>query len=137
MRPRLVAALVTAVGGLGAACAAPGPDDAPTPTAPLGPAAVYRTVGTGGDAALLEGVVRIVDGCLYVDGQEGTGRYFPYFPVTDTAWEDDTLVWDGGRYVDGDPISLGGGEIGPGGLTDAVAPAGCDDSQGWIVAQRR
>ena len=80
MRPRLVAALVTAVGGLGAACAAPGPDDAPTPTAPLGPAGVYRNVGT---------------------------------------------------------VSLAGGEMGSGGLTDAVAPDGCDDSQGWVVAQRR
>ena len=140
MRPRLVATLVSvaAVGGLGAACGVvPGIGDAPTPTEPLGPAAVYRNVGTGGDEAQLEGVVRIVDGCLYVDGPEESGRHFPYFPVTDTAWEDDTLVWNGGRYVDGDRISLAGGELGSGGLTDAVAPDGCDDSQGWVVAQRR
>lgn len=137
MRPRLVAALATAaaVGGLGSACGVvPGTDAAPTPTEPLGPAAVYRNVGTEGLDALLTGVVRIDDGCLYVDGPEESGRYLPYFPVTDTAWEDDALVWNGERYVDGDPISLGGGEIGPGGLTDAVAPAGCDDSPAWLVA---
>lgn len=140
MRPRLVAAFATAaaVGALGSACGViPGTDAAPTPTEPLGPAAVYRNVGTGGNDALLEGVVSIVDGCLYVDGPEEVGRYVPYFPVTDTTWEEDALVWNGGRYIDGDRISLAGGERGSGGLTDAVAPEGCDDSQAWVVAQQR
>lgn len=137
MRPRLVAALATAaaVGGLGSACGViPGADAVPAPTEPLGPAAVYRNVGTEGLDALLEGVVAIVDGCLYVDGPAGTGRHLPYFPVTHTTWEDDALFRDGERYVDGDPISLGGGEVGAGRLTDAVAPAGCDDSPAWLVA---
>ena len=136
-RPRLVATLVSvaAVGGLGAACGVvTDAGDATAPTEPLGPAAVYRDVGSDGMDALLSGAVRIDDGCLYIEGSEGLGRLLPYFPVTGTTWEDDALVWNGGRYVDGDPISLAGGEIGPGGLTDAVAPDSCDDSPAWLVA---
>jgi hypothetical protein len=65
----------------------------------------------GGDA-LLEGVLRIQDGCAFVDG----GVELSYYTVVwafGTAWDDATsevVTVDGQRLASGGFVSLGGGE---------------------------
>ena len=72
----------------------------------------YDSYGEGGDAALLEGTVRLVDGCLFVEQRDVGERYLVYFPDREVEWSDDGLRYAGSTYGAGDAIALGGGASG-------------------------
>jgi hypothetical protein len=93
----------------------------------------YRAVGEGGDGALLEGTVRIVEGCFLVQQDTG-GRYLPFFPEGEVRWSNGGLNYNGEDYGDGDAIALGGGASGK----LEPLPANCGAQTGlsrWTVAQ--
>lgn len=93
----------------------------------------YRAVGEGGDAALLEGTVRLIDGCFVVEQDPG-GRYLPFFPEDEVTWSDAGLRYGGNTYGEGDVIALGGGASG----TLAPMPERCGavaNMTRWTVTQ--
>ncbi|MBD5784902.1 hypothetical protein IF650_01795 [Cellulosimicrobium terreum] len=93
------------------------------------------SVGAGNDA-LLEGVLTVEDGCVYVADETGT-RWLPVFNDDLVGWDGTTLRTAGGTYVDGDPVALGGGvlvEGAPAGWTppDGVhVPVSCETTDVW------
>lgn len=68
----------------------------------------YEPTGEGGDGALLEGTVRLEDGCLYVEASTGE-RFLAYFPEDEVEWSDRGLRFGGSTYGSGDSIALSGG----------------------------
>ncbi|MFV0372755.1 hypothetical protein [Microbacterium sp.] len=98
-----------------------------------GPVAVYPTPDLGMDA-LLTGTLRLSGGCVVVDGGAGEAAV-PVFPSGDIAWDEDSrrLTWRGESYLDGDPISLGGGY----GLPDGgYVPEACGNRETFLVSPR-
>ncbi|RKN69085.1 hypothetical protein D7252_16870 [Microbacterium sp. CGR2] len=112
-----------------ASCSA-APDPQPEPE----PLAVYSRTGYGMDA-LLEGTLRVVDGCVVVGSGESPTT-IPMFPSDDAAWdaETDELIWKGERYGDGDPISLGGGSVGTEGIEGSYLPEACKGDEIFLVS---
>ena len=93
----------------------------------------YRASGEGGDGALLEGTVRIVDGCFLVEDKGGP-RYLPYFPDDEVRRNGEGLEYSGASYGDGAAIALGGGVSG----SPEPMPANCSGLNGlvrWTVGQ--
>lgn len=123
-RPALFLAVLLAP----AACAEPEPP-APDPQSPV--AGYVRTGDWGeGNTALLEGVLRLRDGCVVVE-TEGR-RVVPVFP-TDLEWREDegTLSGLGEEIVLDGAVALGGGYTSP-----AVAdhlPEACGEAELFIV----
>jgi len=79
--------------------------------------------GSGGDAALLEGELRLADGCLYV------GDTVAVLPRSEAAWDarSSYLTYGGATYAPGDEVAAGGGfaDAGVAVGTGAVIPDGC------------
>lgn len=71
-------------------------------------ATLARATGEGGDGALLEGTVRLEDGCFLVEASTGE-RFLTYFPEDEVEWSDEGLRYGGSTYGSGDSIALGGG----------------------------
>ncbi|GAB2456037.1 hypothetical protein GCM10007967_07560 [Xylanimonas ulmi] len=110
-------------GGAVALLAACGGDGNPPPVDPASPAASYVRTGpwNQGDSAALDGVLRLVDGCLVVEAYGTTT--VPIFP-SDFVWDprEQTLEAFGLTLTVGQPVYLGGGMT-----TGPVEhlPAGC------------
>ena len=87
-----------------------------------GALAVRPGTGANNDA-LLRGIVRISDACVWVEADGAA--YIPVFEVGD-AWLEggDTLVYGGGRHADGDEVLISGG-IAPEPAADWYVPSGC------------
>ena len=77
-------------------------------SAALRAATLARATGEGGDGALLEGTVRLEDGCFLVEASTGE-RFLTYFPEDEVEWSDEGLRYGGSTYGSGDSIALGGG----------------------------
>ena len=107
---------------------------AATPLPSSGPVAVYPAPDYGMDA-LLDGTVRLNDGCLVVEGGEGTTAV-PVFPSDDVTWDEDSklLTWRGETYSDGDAISLGGGFVGTSGIENGYFPEDCAGREAFLVS---
>jgi hypothetical protein len=118
-------ALVCAVG---AGCSAEKPDEVSRHVG------TYEAAGEGGDGALLEGTVQLVDGCFFVEVSTGE-RFLVYFPEDEVEWTDEGLGYAGSTYGAGDDIALGGG----GSSASRPEPSDCrEDFKGlpqWTVAQ--
>ena len=123
--PVTLALLVT----LGAGCSGDGQGDASRHVG------TYEAFGEGGNGALLEGTVQVVDGCFFVEASTGE-RVLVYFPEDEVEWTDGALRYADSTYRAGDSIALGGGSA-----AGAFRPlpsdcrGGFDDSPQWIVAQ--
>lgn len=120
---------VPVVVALSAACAIglAGCTAASLPTS--GPLAAYPSP-EGGMDALLEGTLRLQNGCLVITGDPGV--WVPYFPAGSASWDGEVLRWNERDYRDGDQISIGGGEVGIG--PDAYTPEGCTGIDAWLVS---
>lgn len=97
----------------------------------------YEPRGDGGDAALLDGTLVLAGGCFYVMPADGK-RVLAVFPVDEVETDGNTLTYSDVEYVDGDPISVGGGALSGGSevRAEAVMPESCDsDGSLWLVAQ--
>jgi hypothetical protein len=135
LSPRFsLVAFVGLAAGAGAALAACAPDDDQDPDAAPGPLALYRGIPNGDDAGL-EGVLVLLDGCLYVCTDLGDD-FLLALPVSDASWDPDdgALRADGRRYRPGDTVRFGGGESkGRPDLDWSVPPDDqCDASLMWI-----
>ena len=121
-----LAGLVSAAAVLLSGCAGPA-----LPTS--GPVAMHPRPDAGMDA-LLEGTLRTDGGCVRVEF--GDDSAMPTFPVGDAEWADDTLVWRGESYSDGDPIALGGGFGGTASVPSAsgYVPEPCAGLQVFVVS---
>lgn len=123
-----------ATAALVVACSS-GPSVSPPPAAdPGSPVAAYVSTGPwgDGDGALLEGVVRLTDGCLVVERADGS-LTVPVFP-TDFAWDDAAraLTGRGHAVVVDDAVSLGGGHTSEPSSIDHL-PEGCGDGADLFV----
>ena len=80
--------------------------------------------------ALLRGTLRLSNGCVTVEGTDGS-LAVPVFPSGDASWRDGVLTWQGREYREGDSVEFGGG----GGVPSKIQylPEGCGDRQTWIV----
>ena len=89
--------LAAAVGLLLVGCA---------PPAAMGPIAVYDARGFHYESNILDGTIRIADGCMTVRWQGADVVLM--FPDDEVAWDPDTavLTYGGNDYGDGDTISL-------------------------------
>lgn len=72
-----------------------------------------------GNMASLEGTLAVDEGCLQVEGRDGSAAV-PVLPAALTSWDGDTLTWDGKDYALGDTISLSGGGATAKTLSDAT-----------------
>ncbi|MDN4490309.1 hypothetical protein QQX13_05640 [Demequina sp. SYSU T00068] len=67
----------------------------------------------GGDSALMEGTLELIDGCLCIVGAGETDGLItvPVFSRSLTSWDADSrvLTYAGRDYALGDPVSAGGG----------------------------
>ena len=113
---------VIAAVGFGIVAAVSSGDDAPSGTTVRLPVSGW-TPGNGGDAALIQGVLRLdEDHCVYLEaGQDGAdpGKVWPVWPAGFKAvrqGERLTILDGAGKTVahDGDEVSMGGG-FGPAG----------------------
>jgi hypothetical protein len=99
-----------------------------------GPLAVHPRP-EGGMDALLEGTVRIDDGCVRVD--YAPAEYaVPSFPAGDATYADGILTWKGEEYRTGDPIALGGGFAGTASSPSASGymPKACVGTEVFVVS---
>jgi hypothetical protein len=64
----------------------------------------------GGDSALLEGILTVEGGCVYVVDAFGR-RWLPVFNEDRVGWDGETLRTPDGAFVDGDGITVGGGVV--------------------------
>lgn len=101
------------------------------PAPPRGPdfaVATYDTTELGGDAAALEGRVRIRDGCLYVLPVRSRRFILPIFPAGRLRLTDEGLFFNSTLLREGELILLGGGgrKSVP---TNAQIPAECTDTR--------
>ncbi|MCL2736099.1 MAG: hypothetical protein FWD75_05635 [Propionibacteriaceae bacterium] len=80
----------------------------------------YQPRGVGGDLALLEGRLTLIDGCLVVDRAEG--MTLVYLPRPTLRYTTDGFWLYGRIYRLGDPVSWGGGGYG---LQDSTIPPAC------------
>jgi hypothetical protein len=94
------------------------------------PLATYPPPRVGMDAAL-QGTLRLVDGCVVVEGTDGSFTV-PIFPSGEASWRDGVLAWDGEEYSDGDTLFAGGGG-GPSQQQDAYFPSGCAGLPSFLV----
>lgn len=60
-----------------------------------------------GDSALLDGILRVYDGCLVVESNKNF--IVPFFAKNSTTLAGDKLVTGDMTYYVGDPVSFGGG----------------------------
>lgn len=129
MRDVLVTASITLLGAIGASCSAGAADEAARHVG------TYEATGEGGDGALLEGTVRLVDGCLLVEQDDLGERYLVYFPDEEVTWSHDGLGYAESAYGAGAAIALPGG-VSP---DSRPVPSDCRERFGglrqWIVAQ--
>lgn len=73
-----------------------------------GPVAYVAASSDGGDAALLEGTLKVSDSCVVIVDEFGQ-TLLPIFQRPRTTWDGTTLTYNGKPYTDGSSISLGGG----------------------------
>lgn len=97
-----------------------------------GPLAMYPRPDAGMDA-LLEGTLRVVDGCVTVESADAAS-VVPVFPVGDATWSDDTLTRRGETYRSGDAIALGGGFSAGTTMEGAYIPEGCASLELFTVS---
>lgn len=90
----------------------------------------------GGDAAGIQGVLELVNGCLRVrDDRDDVGTVtYPAFAAGTFRWDagSQTLTVDGSAITVGDQVLLGGG-TGSTDRADVSAPEGCDDDAGFFI----
>jgi hypothetical protein len=104
---------------------------------PVAGVATYEPDGEGSDGALLEGTLRDVGECLYIETADGT-RFLPVFPNGSVTTPQRTLAYDGRDYSSGDAMALGGGEVDPNSALarDVSVPERCRGGpQPWLVNQ--
>lgn len=97
--------------------------------------ATYVNSGTGGDGALLSGVVRMAEGCVLVAADDGL--YLPAFPAGSASVDSETLSFGNLRLGEGDEVGFGGSEKSREVLEqlEVEIPAPCDGADRfWLVA---
>ena len=120
----LLALLAAGLSGCGRSASSPS-------AATDSPVAYYESEGPGGDAALLEGVLVLEDGCLLVRQLDGT-RTVPIFPDGEVTWEDSMLGWEGQRLEDGEQIALSGG-FHQSAIEGSVVPFACPAASYFVT----
>lgn len=96
------------------------------------PVARYDWVpADGGDSALMEGTLELIDGCVYIVGSgdaEGLTTV-PVFPRALTSWDtaEQVLTYAGRDYALGDAVSAGGGWGPP--TEDMTIPDACEPDE--------
>lgn len=93
--------------------------------------AEYRPAGEGGPAAVIQGTLSQIDGCLFLDTPEGD-RWLPVFPASSTRMADDSLYINGAEYQLGTSVEFGGGE-GPLSVAHRVPKECGSPAKVWIV----
>ncbi len=106
-----------------------------------GPLALYRGEPNGDDA-LVEGLLTLEDGCLYVTSRNPTGprKALLVFSEKGTSWDESkqAVVRKGGRsLVVGTNVAVGGSEAANLDVFEwAVrAAVSCDTSIGWVAGE--
>ncbi|WP_210651429.1 hypothetical protein [Nocardioides sp. SYSU D00065] len=94
----------------------------------------YEATGEGGDGALLEGTVRLADGCFLVESTTSE-RFLVYFPGNEVGWSDKGLRYAGTTYGAGDSIVLGGGASSGSWPVPSACRERFEALPQWIVAQ--
>ena len=100
--PASAALAIVCTSGIG--CSAETSDEAPRHVG------TYKATGEGGDGALLEGTVRLDDGCFIVE-TSAAERFLVYFPDDEVGWSEEGLHHGGSTYSNGDSIAVGGGGV--------------------------
>jgi hypothetical protein len=114
------------IAALALASCSSGPTDVEIASWPIGTS--QWTPGQGADDALLEGRLALLDGCVYVEMDDG-GRTVPIFPRSLVRWNADsqTITYGGHTFRMGDSISAGGGWSKPDGM--GTIPGACDTGE--------
>ena len=92
------------------------------------------------DREVLEGVLTVEGGCVYVTDPSGT-RWLPVFNEDLVGWDGATLRTAWGSFTDGDDVALGGGVLVENGTgrwnpPDGLhVPATCDVTQVWSATR--
>jgi hypothetical protein len=135
---RITVPAVCLVLGLALVLVACGSDEADPESDTTGPVASFQQVegAYGGDAAGIQGVLELVNGCLRVrDDREAEGGRvsYPAFAAGTFSWDADskTLTVDGSAVTVGDHVLIGGG--GSGNRDGISAPQGCDEADGFFM----
>lgn len=84
MRHVLATVTLALLCAAGAGCSAGTSEDV------SGHVGTYKATGEGGNGALLEGTVRLNDGCFFVEASTGE-RFLVYFPGDQVDWSDERL----------------------------------------------
>lgn len=93
--------------------------------------ATFEGDGSVGDSALIEGVLRLEQECVYIDvgGGELVSLAFP--AGLDPRVSDDTLTLGQYDFSDGEQARFGGGESSPAAFPDSA----CDGADTWFLAR--
>ena len=128
--------LAVAAAGTLSACSSvpPAADGSTAPPHAGSPAAAYERTGDWGtgEQATLAGTLRLVDGCLVVEGADGR-QTVPVFP-TDFTWREGDSSLEGFGHavtVDGDVVLTGGFTEFAGDVTRL--PEGCERAQAYFM----
>ncbi|SDF04130.1 hypothetical protein SAMN05660662_0833 [Blastococcus aurantiacus] len=128
--------LAVAAAGTLSACSSvpPAADESALPPDAGSPAAAYERTGDWGtgEQARLAGTLRLIDGCLVVEGVDGA-QVVPVFP-TDFTWREGDSSLEGFGHavtVDGDVVLTGGVTVRAGDV--ARLPKGCEGAQAYFM----
>lgn len=88
-----------------------------------------RGGGPGGPDAAIDGVLRLDDGCFYVETRDGI-RWVVSFPQGDVERVGDGVRFDRTTYEVGDDITVRGQDVRPATLQ---APPTCDLANVWMA----
>lgn len=91
------------------------------------------------DDALLEGILIVEPGCLYIEvglpTYPSSTRFLIAFPRSETGWSaaNQELRFAGGSYRNGEPIAVGGGGAFPEYDWSVPPDPSCDTSNMWMA----
>ncbi len=127
--------LALAAGVMLSACSSvpPAADELTPPPRAGSPAAAYERTGDWGtgEQAQLAGTLRLVDGCLVVEGADGR-QTVPVFPM-DFTWREGDSSLEGFGHA----LTVGGDVVLAGGFTEFAGdvtrlPEGCEGAQAYF-----
>lgn len=101
-----------------------------------GPGGVdVATYGSGAPSMLAwaTGTLRVEDGCVYLIAPTGV-RFLPVFKAAEARWVEGALQYLGERFVEGDDLDLGGGNMDLSLLVGLHLPDGCVAGSSFVVA---
>lgn len=99
------------------------------------PAPSIPTYHAGAPALMAssEGVVKIVNGCVYLSQADGS-LVLAIFRDAEVGWKNDALAYAGKSYKVGDHLAVTGGRANLDRLSGLSVPSGCDTNNAFVVA---